>query len=137
MKIQVRASGPIHRPEVLNHIHGDYRDSTPTMARVLAESEGQHIYQYIGTVKSRATPGTKTQLPFEVGEIYKSPRWQRSYKCIAIGSDQVFWESLAATGYTFRTCLDGSDFNSGIATIEPEYSKSPGTVEYYVDETGA
>jgi hypothetical protein len=133
--LQIRGTGPKHRPEIHNHVSGDYRSSI--LRSVLAEAEGQHIYQYVGTVKSRTTPGIRTPLPFEVGKIYRSPCWQRSYKCVAVGSDQVFWESLNDSCIYFRTLLDGSDFNSGLARIDPEYSESPGTVEYYVDETGA
>jgi hypothetical protein len=135
---QIRGSGPKHKPEIRSHLTDEYKNivEKDIYKELFAEAEGQHIYQYVGTVKSRPVPGTRTPLPFEVGKLYKSPRWQRSYKCVAIGTDQVFWESLIESSITFRTLLDGSDFTSGVTTIDQEYSESPGTVEYFIDETG-
>lgn len=99
---------------------------------------GQHVFQYVGTIKKRKVPEVKTPLPFVVGQTYLMSNGLMRLECVAVLQDQVLFQRTTSEDFLYRTKPDGTSWREQLGKVEvtPEFSLVPAKTELYLDKTG-
>lgn len=94
--------------------------------------EGDHIYEYVGTITKVVKATKKIAKPFVVGQLYmiKNSSPTRRYKFCGIFEGRALWAKEAGTHSYYITNADGTAVSAGMIGFVPEYDEVADGFEY-------